>query len=66
MPARVAAISYYGHDATVRLVLDDGGEVLARTRGRVLTEVGARVALTVQGPVLGLPRLAPAVRPAGD
>ncbi len=50
--ARVVEVSYYGHDAAVRLaLLPDGPEVLARVSGFVLPEVGARVGLSVRGPV---------------
>ena len=55
VPARVVAVSYYGHDATVRLRLADGREVLARTGGLAVPEVDADVRLAVQGPVLALP-----------
>ncbi len=49
--ARVTHVDYYGHDATVALiVLPDGPRVLARTTARTLPEVGATVGLTVTGP----------------
>jgi iron(III) transport system ATP-binding protein len=53
VPAEVTEVSYFGHDAAVRLVLDDGGAtVLARVIGAGAPHPGDRVALAVRGPVI--------------
>jgi iron(III) transport system ATP-binding protein len=68
--ARVAEVSYFGHDAAVRLdILDDGTRVLARVSGAAVPVTGSVVRLVVRGPV-GVyargeadPRLAPPAAP---
>jgi iron(III) transport system ATP-binding protein len=50
--ARVLDVSYYGHDATVRLMLEAGGDTIeARVLGGDLPTRGDVVALDVRGPV---------------
>lgn len=48
--AEVVEVSYYGHDATVRLRLAGGEQVLARVDGPDVPAAGARVHLRVNGP----------------
>ena len=50
-PAQVSEVSYFGHDALVRLALDDGLVVTARPAGFAAPKVGQRVSLLVEGPV---------------
>jgi iron(III) transport system ATP-binding protein len=60
--ARVDSVSYYGHDASVRLdVLPDGPRVIARVEGGEPPEAGALVRVRVAGrsPVFARPTLAP-------
>ncbi|SUX56140.1 ABC transporter ATP-binding protein [Chromobacterium vaccinii] len=47
--ARVLDVSFYGHDASVRLVLDDGGLLAARVPGHRCPQPGETVALQVEG-----------------
>jgi iron(III) transport system ATP-binding protein len=48
---RVREVSYYGHDASVRLVLEGSNcEVVARVRGSDAPVPGALVGVTVDGP----------------
>jgi iron(III) transport system ATP-binding protein len=48
---RVREVSYYGHDASVRLVLEgSNSEVVARVRGSDAPVPGALVGVTVDGP----------------
>jgi iron(III) transport system ATP-binding protein len=48
--ARVSDVSYFGHDAAVRLdVLPGGPSVLARVHGHDLPAPGSEVWLTVTG-----------------
>jgi len=56
-PARVVNVSYFGHDATVRLLLPNGEFVVARVDGPELPDVGASVRLAVHGRVLVYPTL---------
>ncbi len=50
-PAQVLEVSYFGHDASVRLRLrPDGPEVLARVSGLTLPRVGDQVHVCVRGP----------------
>ena len=56
-PAEVVEVSYYGHDATVRLLLADGEHVVARVDGPELPPVGTCVRLAVRGPALVYPAL---------
>ena len=54
--ARVRDVSYFGHDASVRLELVPGGtEVLARVAGHDRPEPGSLVRLTVAGEALAYP-----------
>ena len=54
--ARVRDVSYFGHDASVRLELLAGGtEVLARVAGHELPRPGSVVRLTVVGEALAYP-----------
>ncbi|HST64717.1 MAG TPA: ABC transporter ATP-binding protein [Mycobacteriales bacterium] len=54
--ARVRDVSYFGHDAAVRLELLPGGtEVLARVAGHDRPEPGSEVHLTVAGEALAYP-----------
>jgi iron(III) transport system ATP-binding protein len=51
--AEVTEVSFFGHDAAVRLVLVDGGTpVVARVIGAGAPAPGDRVALAVHGPVM--------------
>jgi iron(III) transport system ATP-binding protein len=51
--AEVTEVSYFGHDAAVRLMLlDSGAPVLARVIGASAPHPGERVALAVRGPVM--------------
>ncbi|MFN8635684.1 MAG: ABC transporter ATP-binding protein [Chloroflexota bacterium] len=49
--ARVQAVSYFGHDALVRLELPDGTLVTARPSGLDAPRTGQSVAVSVRGPV---------------
>jgi iron(III) transport system ATP-binding protein len=54
--ARVRDVSYFGHDASVRLELVAGGtELLARVAGHDRPRAGALVRLTVVGEALAYP-----------
>jgi len=53
--AKVRDVSYFGHDAAVRLELVGGPEVLARVAGHALPVPGATVRLTVSGEALAYP-----------
>jgi iron(III) transport system ATP-binding protein len=54
--ATVHSVSYFGHDALVRLDLDRGDQpALARLHHRRIPRVGARVAVSVRGPVSVFP-----------
>jgi iron(III) transport system ATP-binding protein len=50
-PATVAEVSYFGHDANVRLDLVGGSSVQARVLGGSVPEVGQEVRLGVRGQV---------------
>ena len=51
--ARVAEVSFFGHDASVRLdLLPSGPDVLARIVGAAVPETGALVQLLVDGPAM--------------
>lgn len=55
--ATVVDVSFFGHDATVRVRVDDHPEVLtARTPADSVPQTGDRVLLQVNGEVLGFPR----------
>ncbi|MCW2714863.1 MAG: Fe(3+)-transporting ATPase, partial [Frankiales bacterium] len=61
VPARVLDISYFGHDASVRLQLDGSATaVMSRVSGGEVPATGATVALTVRGPVPVFPLPSPA------
>ena len=61
--AKVLAVTYYGRDASIAVALDAGGEPLeARVAGHMAPEQGARVWLSVEGPVMAYPRAAPLLR----
>jgi len=52
VPARVAEVSFYGHDAAVQLDLAGSGErVVARVFGRAVPAAGSAVTVVVDGPV---------------
>jgi iron(III) transport system ATP-binding protein len=53
--AKVRDVSFFGHDAAVRLELVGGPEVLARVAGHALPAPGATVRLTVAGEALAYP-----------
>jgi iron(III) transport system ATP-binding protein len=54
--ARVADVSFYGHDAAVRLeLLPDGPTLIARVAGLSAPEPGSEVGVGVAGPVFVLP-----------
>ena len=56
VPARVRDVSYFGHDAAVRLSLEPGGpEVLARVAGHDRPEPGSTVHIAVAGEALAYP-----------
>jgi iron(III) transport system ATP-binding protein len=56
----VLAVTYYGRDASIAVALDAGAEpVTARVAGHMAPEQGARVWLSVEGPVMAYPRTAP-------
>ncbi|HEY7043631.1 MAG TPA: ABC transporter ATP-binding protein [Nocardioidaceae bacterium] len=56
VPAVVAEVSFYGHDAAVRLdVVPDGPRVVARVLGDETPVTGAVVRLAVHGPVTAFP-----------
>ena len=62
VPARVREVSYFGHDAAVRLELMPGGtEVLARVAGHDRPEPGSLVRLAVAGDALAYPSAGTAV-----
>jgi iron(III) transport system ATP-binding protein len=53
--ARVAKVTFYGHDATVMLtVADDAGslQLTARVAGHMTPRVGEEVGLSVEGKVI--------------
>jgi iron(III) transport system ATP-binding protein len=55
MPARVLEVTYYGHDADVRLALTEGPEVCARTLGLTVPLVGKETGVRVEGEVVAYP-----------
>ncbi len=62
VPALILGVSYFGHEAEVRLRLDDEGpDLLAWTLGTEAPEAGARVRVAVRSAVLAFParRLTP-------
>ncbi|MGN6251946.1 MAG: ABC transporter ATP-binding protein [Marmoricola sp.] len=59
-PALVREVSFYGHDADVRLELADGATVVARVSGHRPPAPGEQVALAVDGASVALASEAPA------
>jgi iron(III) transport system ATP-binding protein len=60
---RVLSVIYYGHDASITVALDAGADpVTARVAGHMAPEQGARVWLSVEGPVMAYSRAAPIPR----
>ena len=53
--AQVVEVSYFGHDALVRLALDGGEVVTARPPGYAAPRPGDRVTLAVHGPIHAFP-----------
>jgi len=54
-PAQVLDVSFFGHDATIRVRLDSGEELTARTPAAAIPRPGDRVVLCVDGHVLAFP-----------
>jgi iron(III) transport system ATP-binding protein len=54
-PGRVVGRAYYGHDMVVDVELNGGQLLKARHYGPAVPDVGSRLAVTVNGPVLFLP-----------
>lgn len=53
VPARVRAVNYFGHDASIRLeLLPDGPTVVARVPGTDLPDVNDQVDVLVRGPAV--------------
>ena len=58
VPAQVLSVSYFGHDADVRLQLAGAGmAIVARTHGSYIAKPGDRVRVAVSGSVLAFPGL---------
>jgi iron(III) transport system ATP-binding protein len=56
-PARVLAVTYYGHDASVVVSLDAGArQVAARVAGHMAPPEGAEAWISVEGGVMAYPR----------
>lgn len=51
-PAEVVDVSFYGHDATVRVLLDSGEQLSARTPATSVPAAGERVSVGVVGDVV--------------
>ncbi len=62
---RVLSTEFYGHDATARIALDSGGgrEIVARSLGQGLPEVGEAVIIAVEGSAVAYPRCAADIHP---
>jgi iron(III) transport system ATP-binding protein len=57
--ARVVGVTFYGHDASVRLALPAGPETIAsRVPGHRAPKLGDEVRLSVEGPVMAYPHAA--------
>jgi iron(III) transport system ATP-binding protein len=56
IPATVAAVTFYGHDAVIGLALEDAGRVHARVFSHHLPPIGTQVWLSVAGPVAVYPK----------
>ncbi len=62
--ARVVAVTWYGHDASVRVSLEAGpGDVTMRVAGHIAPKPGAQVWLSVEGVVMAYPRVGPSAAP---
>ena len=60
--AKVLAVTYYGHDARIAVALNAAAEPIpVRVAGHMAPEQGARVWLSVEGPVMAYPRTAPSL-----
>jgi iron(III) transport system ATP-binding protein len=56
--AQVLAVTYYGHDASIILSLDNGGKrVTTRVAGHMAPQQGAEVSLSVEGAVMAYPSM---------
>ncbi|HEX4059101.1 MAG TPA: ABC transporter ATP-binding protein [Galbitalea sp.] len=55
-PGQVEHFDFFGHDALVRVSLQDSAEVLARVAGDRQLAVGQRVWVSARGPASSLPR----------
>ncbi|MCY7401267.1 MAG: TOBE domain-containing protein, partial [Nocardioides sp.] len=53
--AQVTDVSFFGHDATIRVRLDSGEELTARTPAGAIPRSGDRVGVRVEGAVLAFP-----------
>jgi iron(III) transport system ATP-binding protein len=56
--ARVRHVSFYGHDASVSLILGDGAqglELVARVAGHLTPQPGSEVGLRIEGDVVAFP-----------
>jgi len=51
-PAQVSAVTFYGHDAVLRLNLDNGDNVTARIFTQNVPQAGTQVRLAVEGDVV--------------
>jgi hypothetical protein len=66
VPARVRAVTYYGHDASVVMSLNGGAErVTARVAGHMAPREGAETWLAVDGGVIAYPRRPPLIEIGG-
>jgi iron(III) transport system ATP-binding protein len=54
-PGRVVDVSFYGHDATVRVRLDSGEDLVARTPATSVPQAGDRVRVAIVGDVVAFP-----------
>jgi iron(III) transport system ATP-binding protein len=55
VPAAVVEVSFFGHDATVRVRLRDGSDVVARTPADGVPHPGDPVCVRVLGDVVAFP-----------
>lgn len=63
--ASVVGVTFYGHDALVRLALADGTTVQARPAGHLAPRVGDRVSVAVQGAAHAFSAASPSAKSAG-
>ncbi|MCY1562575.1 TOBE domain protein [compost metagenome] len=54
-PGEVVDVSFFGHDATIRVRLDSGEHVTARTPSDGVPRPGDRVGVRVTGDVIAFP-----------